>query len=52
MLVYRRGAEDGEETQRKTDTLVIPLRFLSVLCASAVNGIFLTSPLKVEEENE
>jgi hypothetical protein len=37
--VHRRGAENGEEAQRITETLVIPLRSLSVLCASAVNRL-------------
>jgi hypothetical protein len=44
--IHRGGAEDGEETQRKTETLVIPLRFLSVLRASAVNGLYLLRLLR------
>jgi hypothetical protein len=32
---HRGGAE---EAQRMTETLVNPLRYLRVLCASAVNG--------------
>jgi hypothetical protein len=47
MLVHRGGAESGEEAQRLTKILIIALRFLSVLCASPVNEVLLTSPLKI-----
>jgi len=35
MQVHRRGAESAEETQRRT-SLFSSLRFLGILCASAV----------------
>jgi hypothetical protein len=47
MPIHRRGAENAEGAQRVTEALVNPLRFLCVLCASAVNEVFLTSPLKL-----
>jgi hypothetical protein len=50
MPIHRRGAEDAEEAQRYNQGLGYSLRSLCVLCASAVNEIFLTSSLKIAQE--
>jgi hypothetical protein len=47
---HRGGAEDGEEAQRLTEALHIALRFLSVLCASAVKELSDIEPSKQTSE--
>jgi hypothetical protein len=40
IIIHRRGAEDGETAQRITEAVINSLCYLSVLCASAVNGLY------------